>query len=59
MPVCVCVCVCVRACVRACGWVGGWVSVCVGCYVWVCHNLTILLLASCWLKNITNNCKIA
>ena len=25
---------------------------------WVCHNLIILALASCWLKNVTNNSKL-
>ena len=30
-----------------------------GVYVWACHNLTILILTSCWLKNVTNNSKIA
>ena len=59
--VCVCVCVC-GVCVCVCVWggVGVWgVSVWVSVWGYVCNNLTILVLASCWLKNVTYNSNVA
>ena len=42
-----------------CVCLGGWVDVCVCVCVCVCHHLTMLVLASFWLKNVTDNSKIA